>query len=211
MYSTTWCYVVLKRNATRDILQVNFKTKSARKTAFVVIGNHWPSRLGGEMESEPYRILAAETLSYWLERIPEKLHSEVPVIVAGDFNDEPFNRSITDYALGLKDSNKVKSARSQKPYLLNLMWPLLEDGVGTHFYEHWGMLDQVLVNRAMLNGKGGLQLLADSCEIYQIDEMITSGQPRRFGRPSSASQYDPQGFSDHLPVCFRCRELPAQA
>ncbi len=203
-------YVVLKRNATRDILQVNFKIKSRQKTAFIVIGNHWPSRLGGNMESEPYRILAAETLSYWLERISEKFGREVPIVVMGDFNDEPFNRSMTDYALGLKDSRKVKSTKSQKPYLYNLMWPLLKDGVGTHFYDKWGMLDQVLVNRAFLNARAGLQLIPGSCEIFNIDQLIKSGKPRRFGRPSSANKHDPQGFSDHLPIYFKCRETTPQ-
>ena len=200
-------HVVLKRNATRDILQVNFKTKTAHKTEFVVIGNHWPSRLGGDLESEPYRILAAETLSYWLERIPEKFEREVPIVVMGDFNDEPFNRSVADYALGLKDSKRVKSKRSQKPYLFNLMWRLQEDGVGTHYYDNWGMLDQILVNRAVLNDETGLQWVPGSCQIFRDANMIKSGKPRRFGRPSSRATYDVEGYSDHLPVYFMCREV----
>jgi len=199
-------YVVLKRNATRDILQVNFKTKSASKTEFVVIGNHWPSKLGGDLESEPYRIIAAETLSYWMERIPEKLDRDIPIIVMGDFNDEPFNRSISEYALGLKDSAKVRSKRSQNPYLFNLMWRLQRDGVGTHFYNHWGMLDQILVNRALINNEAGLRLIPDSCQIFSNSSIIQSDKPRRFGRPSSSSTFDLSGFSDHLPIYFRCDE-----
>ena len=200
-------HVVLKRNATRDILQVNFKTKSDLKTEFVVIGNHWPSKLGGDMQSEPYRIIAAETLSYWLERIPEKYNREVPVIVMGDFNDEPFNRSIQDYLLGLKDSRKVRSRRSRKPYLFNLMWQLQKDGIGTHYYDGWGMLDQILVNRAVLVADGGMRLIPGSCGIFKNAQLIKSGKPRRFGRPSAT--HDQDGFSDHLPVYFKCREVPA--
>lgn len=201
-------HVVLKRNATRDILQVNFKTKTAQKTEFVVIGNHWPSRLGGEFKSEPYRIIAAETLSYWLERIPEIFQKEVAVIVMGDFNDEPFNRSISEYALGLKDSSKVRSKRSQNPYLFNLMWRLQEDGIGTHYYNGWGMLDQILVNRAALLNESGLQMIPETCGIFNNVQLIKSGKPRRFGRPSSASSHDTEGFSDHLPVFVKCREVP---
>ncbi|HEY7772920.1 MAG TPA: endonuclease, partial [Marinagarivorans sp.] len=37
-------HVVLKRNATRDILQATFKTNKGNE--FVVIANHWPSRRG---------------------------------------------------------------------------------------------------------------------------------------------------------------------
>ena len=47
----------MKRQATRDILQVNFMTKAEEKR-LVLIGNHWPSRSGGQYESEPYRIVA---------------------------------------------------------------------------------------------------------------------------------------------------------
>lgn len=46
-------HVVLKRNATRDLLQVNFQTKSSGQK-LVLIGNHWPSRRGGSDLSAPY-------------------------------------------------------------------------------------------------------------------------------------------------------------
>ena len=199
-------HVVLKRNATRDILQVNFKTRGSQPIDFVVIGNHWPSKLGGDLASEPYRIMAAETLSYWLERIPEKFAKEVPVVVMGDFNDEPFNRSITDYALALKDSDKVRSRRTRRPVLFNLMWEIQEDGVGSHYYDDWSMLDQMMINRCLLNGDNGLTLVPKSCGIYRDADMLKRGKPRRFGRPSSRS-FDTAGFSDHLPVYMRIRKL----
>lgn len=198
-------HVVLKRNATRDILQVNFRTRGSQPIDFVVIGNHWPSRLGGDLASEPYRMMAAETLSYWLERIPEKYGREVPVVVMGDFNDEPYNRSITDYALALKDSSKVRSRYARRPLLFNLMWSIQEDGVGSHYYDEWTLLDQVMVNRAMLDDSAGLALVPDSCGIYREDSMLEKGLPRRFGRPSK--NYDPGGYSDHLPIYCRIRKL----
>lgn len=196
-------HVVLKRNATRDIVQVNFKTKSAPAKDLVLIGNHWPSRLGGgQLASEPYRIIAAETLSYWLERIGKKFDKEVSVLVMGDFNDEPYNRSLQEYALSEKDSKRVRSKRSKKPYLLNLMWSLQTDGIGTYFYKVWGMLDQILINRSLLTGVDGLRLVKGSCEIIRFPELIKSGKPRRFGRPSK-KRFDQEGYSDHLPVGVR--------
>ena len=84
-------YVVQKRNATRDLFQVNLKIRASNQD-LVLVGNHWPSRLGGEYESEPYRIMAAETLSYWHERIKKHMGDTVPIVVMGDFNDEPHNR-----------------------------------------------------------------------------------------------------------------------
>ncbi|HKO64324.1 MAG TPA: hypothetical protein VJU13_03925, partial [Candidatus Nitrosocosmicus sp.] len=95
-------HFVMKREATRDILQVNFKTKSSGKR-LVLIGNHWPSRSGGQYESEPYRIVAGETLGYFHQRILDVNEKDddrnTAILAMGDFNDEPFNRSITDYAL----------------------------------------------------------------------------------------------------------------
>lgn len=198
--------VIVKRNATRDIVQVNFKTKSPQKNDLVVLGNHWPSKLGGDLESEAYRIIAAETMSYWLERIYVHFNKEVPVLVMGDFNDEPFNRSITHYALALKDASKVKSKRSKKPYLFNLMWPLQHDGNGTHYYNSWAMLDQIMVNRSMLRTECPIQLVEDSCQIFKVDGMMKSGKPRRFSRPSAGKSFDRGGFSDHFPVIVRLKE-----
>lgn len=197
-------HVVLKRNATRDILQVNFKTRGSTPLDVVVIGNHWPSKLGGDLATEPYRMMAAETLSYWLERIPEKFEKEVPIVVMGDFNDEPYNRSITEYALAQKDSGKVRSRRARRPMLFNLMWEIQEDGVGSHFYDDWSMLDQFMVNRALLESAGGLTLVPESCGIYRTAEMLKRGKPKRFGRPSKS--LDTGGYSDHLPIYFRLRK-----
>ena len=70
---------LVKRSPTRDLFQVNFRV-NATKRLLIVIGNHWPSRRGGSLESEPYRILAAETLSYWLSRIQSICGSDAAVV-----------------------------------------------------------------------------------------------------------------------------------
>lgn len=80
----------------------------------MVIGNHWPSRIGGELDTEPYRITEAETLSYWNERIARIHGNETPVIIMGDFNDEPHNRAITKYALATNNTTEVLNAKVAK-------------------------------------------------------------------------------------------------
>ena len=207
--SEVFNHFILRRNATRDLLQVSFYTKPAGNR-LVVIGNHWPSRLGGEHASEPYRILAAETLAYWHERIHEVLaaeESEPAVLVLGDFNDEPFNRSLVEYGLAERIPDRVKSKRSKKPYFLNLMWPLTGKGEGTHYYEGQpGMLDQILAGRNLLRSESPLQLVSDSVQILRFPEHVSKGEPVRFGRPSEKKTFNTNGFSDHLPVCVRIRE-----
>ena len=204
-------HVIQKRSATRDLFQVNFRAKASDKM-LVLIGNHWPSRSGGEMESEPYRIMAGETLSYFHERILEELGPDTAIMALGDFNDEPFNRSVEHYALSTRSRSKVMNGRN--PYFLNLMWPTLGTGRGTHFYDgQYGVLDQIMANKAMLNGAGGFKIVADSVKVETFAEMSSSGAnpaPVRFGRPyhrgKPNTKFTGHGFSDHYPVSVRVRE-----
>jgi predicted extracellular nuclease len=191
----TFQHWVVKRNSTRDLFQVNF-TVDGKK--LVLIGNHWPSRTAGQYESEPYRMVAGETLAYWVERIHEELGEDVPIVAMGDFNDEPFNRSITEYALSTSDASVVLKGQNQ--YLYNLMWPILASGQGSHFYGgQWNQLDQIMVSRAVVSGKSGWTVQG-SASIEGTGIMSNSGKPgpRRFG--ISPKERDTGGFSDHYPV-----------
>jgi endonuclease/exonuclease/phosphatase family metal-dependent hydrolase len=77
----------MRRNATREIVQVNFQTAAGRNWA--VFGSHWPSRSGGRWESAGYREIAGETLGFFHDRVLEMHGPATPVLVMGDFNDEP--------------------------------------------------------------------------------------------------------------------------
>ncbi|MDX1671264.1 MAG: hypothetical protein R3211_02920 [Balneolaceae bacterium] len=196
-------YEVLKRSATRDIFQVNLRTRHGR--GLILIGNHWPARSGGVLETEPYRIIAAETMSYWMERIFEIRGRDIPVLIMGDFNDEPFNRSMTEYALSTHSEQKVINSRS--PRLFNLMWPAKGAGIGTHYYNYFPhVLDQFLVSRGMLQDDSPIRLAGTdgsyNVSVDKLPEMRSGGdyeEPIRFSRPSESS-YEPQGFSDHYPI-----------
>ncbi len=197
-------HTVVKRSATRDLYQVNFSTKRGR--TLVLVGNHWPSRSGGQYASEPYRINAAETLSYWLERIEEVHGNNAAVLVMGDFNDEPFDRSMTQYALSQRQRRKVLYART--PALYNLMWSLMGQSLGTHYYDNnVGMLDQFLISKGMLRSKAKFKVVSKSVEIFRPEEMVSKGRypaPIRFGRPSS--EMNKEGFSDHFPILMKLEE-----
>ncbi len=199
----TFSHFIQKRTATRELFQVNFRTAAGR--LLVAVGNHWPSRLGGGRESEAYRIIAGETLAYFLARIEEVKGDDTPILVMGDFNDEPSDRSLTDHALSSRVRNQVLYANT--PRLLNLMWPLMGRGLGTHFYESSAMLDQFLISGGMLKAKSKLQAVAESVAIVQLPEMTEPGRypvPIRFGRP--ASGLNQNGFSDHFPITMNLTE-----
>jgi endonuclease/exonuclease/phosphatase family metal-dependent hydrolase len=202
--SEQYSHVILKRTATRDLFQVNFKTKAGND--LIVIGNHWPARTEGVLESEPYRIIAGETLSYWARRIQEEKGKDCAILVMGDFNDDPFNRSIREYALSVNSPEEVLSARS--PKFLNLMWQLLADGAVTFSGEGGAnILDQFWISQGILNGRSKLRKKDGSVKIETFPELKDrSGNPRRFSRPSDTG-YDPQGYSDHFPISMILQEL----
>ena len=202
-------HVILKRSSTRDIFQANFRTDPGRVLS--VIGNHWPSRMGGVYESEPYRILAGETLSYWMSRIQELRGADANVLIMGDFNDEPWDRSLTQYALSTQSRAKVTHARS--PRLYNLMFPIAGAGLGTHYFDNFpAVLDQLLVSRGIARTTGEIRVVPDSIEVVRFPEMVVGGTypaPRRFGRPSKPSSFDEDGFGDHFPIAVRLHEQGA--
>jgi len=202
----TFSHYVVKRTATRDLFQVNFR--SAAGNLLVVIGNHWPSRMGGRFETEPYRIMAGETLAYFHERIRQIHGTDVAVLAMGDFNDQPSDRALTNYALSHHMRAKVTRARS--PKFLNLTWATMGSGQGTHYHENTAaVLDQLLVSKGLLTGNSGFMALTDTVEIVRFPEMTASGTypvPIRFGRGASSNR---DGFSDHFPIAMRLREKVA--
>lgn len=196
-------YVVLKRATTRDIFQVNMKCKSSGRS-LIVVGNHWPSRTEGVYETEPYRIIAAETLAYWNQRIQEEKGEDVATIIMGDFNDEPHSRSVTQYALSTNCISRVEDCKS--PRLYNLMWPLMGKGLGTIYYDNFPyMFDQFLISKGFVKTDSPLKVNLNSANIERFPEMVgTSDAPKRFGRPSG--KVDREGFSDHFPISTVVRE-----
>ncbi|PKN48131.1 MAG: endonuclease/exonuclease/phosphatase [Deltaproteobacteria bacterium HGW-Deltaproteobacteria-17] len=189
---------VVKRYATRELFQVNFSVGDKK---LVLIGNHWPSRSAGQYESEPFRIIAGETLAYWVERIHEEQGDDVGIVVMGDFNDEPFNRSLNEYALGTSDPAQVLAGKNH--YLLNLMWPLCGAGQGSLLYNgRWNMLDQILVSRGIVAGSSGWTVDGGATiEGRPMIEKKKGSGPRRFGM--GKGKVDVKGFSDHFPVGVR--------
>jgi hypothetical protein len=191
-------HFVMRRTATRDILQVNFRTSKGR--LLVVIGNHWPSRSGGEEASAVYRAIAGETLAYFHERILEVTKPETPVLAMGDFNDEPFDPSLVDYALSTRSRQKVLNANV--PHFLNLMWQITGQNLGTHYFDNFpNVLDQFLANKNLVKEDAPITAQPDSVKVVCFPEMVSPGdypKPVPFGGMGKPINED--GFSDHFPI-----------
>lgn len=190
--------IIFKENLnskTRDILMVKLMDKKS-KTAFVVLVNHFPSRVGGETESAPKRNNAANILRGIYDSI-SKVDPTLPVIMVGDFNDYPNNESMS----------KILNAKAHTPELsandlFNAMYELQEQKQGSHYYNgEWGTLDQIIMSNNMVNCTGKVCYKAASVTIYKKEWMLETegkykGSPlRTFGGKKYLN-----GYSDHLPV-----------
>ena len=180
----------------RGILHVSGKGPDG--TLLHVFMNHWKSRSGGAPETEKQRMVAATTLRRQLDRLlsGERDHG---VIIMGDFNDEPTNRSLFN---GLSATGKRGNIHMGDHY--NLFYDLHNlQGLGTYNYKGtWNMLDQVIVSYNLLNREKGLSttygggailkeewMLYESAAYGELLPSATYGGPEYHGGPS-----------DHLPV-----------
>ena len=200
----TFTLRITKRNPTRDLFQVQLTTQSGN--TLVLILNHWPSRSGGHLESEPFRIMVAENLSYWVERIHEELGKDTSILLMGDFNDNPFDKSMTKYLQSTNIKKKVMSARNH--FFYNTMYQFLDQNIGTHV---WGsevnILDQFLVSKNILSQSNTHPFKIDTIEIVDFPELVKGAYKKaiRFSRPNK-SDFNPDGFSDHLPISITLNE-----
>ncbi len=193
----TFFHVVMRRNATREIVQVNFRTHTGRTWA--VFGNQWPSRRGGQAESAGYRAIAGETRGYFHARVLEVHGPDTPVLAMGDFNDEPFDASLVIHAGSTRQ--RIKVVQGDGEALWNLMWPAaLGVPDGTFYYENQpNVLDQFLVNKNMAIQTAPIRAQPATVEILRFPGTFTGAyrHPKPFG--GMGKPVDETGFSDHFP------------
>ena len=128
---------------TRDQLLVS-GLLDGEEIHFIV--NHWPSRYGGEKKSSPYREAAAALNRKIIDSLL-RINSNAKIITMGDFNDGPYNNSITKVlkAKGFKDG-------LQPDELFNPMDAISRKGEGTVAYrDAWDLFDQIIVSRSLIS------------------------------------------------------------
>ncbi len=160
-----------------------------------VIVNHWPSRLGGQERSEPKRAAAAELTRH----IADSLWAENPwqgIIVMGDLNDDPADKSVAKIVGGHRDIYDVGPHDFFNPW-----WSILDHGKGTLTYRgQWNLFDQILVSGTLLRDNGAT-LLYDGAEIMDI-EFLKQTEEKYRGMPwrTFAGGRFLGGYSDHFPT-----------
>ena len=184
-------------NPTRDILYVSLKHKESGDTLHFFV-NHWPSRRGGVEFSEPNRIAAAKILRNKLDSL-QNYNPNAEIIIMGDFNDEPDNKSIKEVLQGYPGTYV-----NGKNELINLAADKYNEGEGTLLYKSdWSMLDQIIISSSFMNSKK-FELIPESFLIVKPDFMIQKeGKYAGSPKPTYGGKKYLGGFSDHFPVAFR--------
>lgn len=191
------------KSRTRLILGALFLFNKKDSIYFFV--NHWPSRRGGQEESEKKRITAAKTLRARVDEILYN-HPNANIIIVGDFNDEPNNISLLEFLkakpfLCESEANPNLSLTDDETDLLNLSFKQFLEGFGSYkFQGEWNMLDQIIVSRNLIIGNR-LFYLCDSFDVYNPDFIVTkSGKFKGAPFPTFAGKRYLGGYSDHFPV-----------
>lgn len=178
---------------TRNILFATLKATNG--DVFYVFVNHWPSRREGVEASEPRRVYAAEQVRKQVDEILKK-DKGAKIIIMGDFNDHPDNRSITNV---LKASDQPKNNFE----LYNPFQTLDKNKQGTHYYnKEWRVLDQIIVSQGFLRSKKGYGFLPKNAHILKKDFVLYKNEKTGEERPNrtyGGEKYF-NGYSDHLAI-----------
>ncbi|HLF32989.1 MAG TPA: endonuclease/exonuclease/phosphatase family protein [Cyclobacteriaceae bacterium] len=157
---------------------------------------HWPSRRGGQVGSEKNRILTAQILKAKVQVIMKE-DSLANILIMGDFNDNPDDKSLREVLNAGKPSG-LKDGHS----LANLMWELAAKNEGSYIHQHnfleWDNLDQILVSGSLYTGSSGLKIDEGKAFIFRPSWLIDRDGLRLF--PTYRGPRYLGGFSDHLPV-----------
>ncbi len=191
------------RSRTRLILGTTL-IYNKKDTIYIFI-NHWPSRRGGQEQSEANRIAAAKTLRARVESILYK-NPLAKIIIMGDFNDEPNNISILEHLKAkpllceVEEDIKLTSVDDETD-LFNLSYQKFIDGFGSYkFQDKWNMLDQIIVSRNLIIGEK-ITYICGSFEVYKPEFIVTkSGKYKGAPFPTYSGKRYLGGYSDHFPV-----------
>lgn len=169
---------------TRDILYVSGRVSSGDTLHVLVV--HAPSRYGGERRTRPYRRMVMERIRYVVDSV-RAISPEAKVIVAGDFNDEVGGES-----LRYLESGRLRNVTADA---------VGRNGAkGSYCYKgRWGSIDHVLVTEP-LGRYCTAACVNDAFFLLEDDRQYGGRKPHR---TYNGYWYQPEGFSDHLPLVVR--------
>ena len=162
------------------------------RTAIIV--NHWPSRRGGSEASSPSREKAAALTRQICDSL-YKVDPNMGIIIMGDLNDDPSNKSVSQVIGAVKKEKDCKEGGYFNPF-----WSMLDKGIGSYMYQHgWDLFDQIIVNYNLLHGKNGLKY--KTAKVWNNDFLLQkTGQYKGYPLRTFSGGVWMNGYSDHLPT-----------
>ncbi len=185
-----------KEKKTRDIIYVKGYTN--KYDTLHIFVNHWPSRWGGQLESEPNRMFLASVMRSKVDSI-FGTNKNANIIIIGDLNDEPDNKSLLET---LKAQGKFDNIKSNELYNLSYYLQFEKNICSYKYHGHWGTLDQCIVSGALLLKNQALYTSLDDAHVFKADFLLEKDDSYYGVRPFRTYlgfKYH-GGFSDHLPV-----------
>ena len=165
---------------TRDILHVMGELINGDTLHVILV--HAPSRSGGIVFSEPFRIHVAAQLCNTIDSI-KATEKNAKIVAMGDFNDYADDKSLQNiYEHGMINISRNAKGRN--------------GAKGTYRYQgEWGSLDQILVSTNLV-AKVKQCRINDAPFLLEEDKKYGGVKPHRF---YNGMRYN-GGFSDHLPL-----------
>lgn len=159
--------------------------------------NHWPSKYGGALASEPGRIAAGELVRHKVDSI-QIFYPNARIIVMGDFNDTADSKPLAEGLRALPPNAPFKPQE-----LYNLHLPYVERGEGTlKFQGAWEVIDMMIVSEGLLSKHHGVYTTPQGGKIFKADFLLEKDE-RFVGvmpfRTYIGFKYH-GGYSDHLPI-----------
>mgnify|MGYP000858026981 FL=1 len=180
----------------RNILHATFLTLS-HDTLDVFVA-HFPSRRGGQHQTEPARIDAASLLRSKADSL-FSVRQHAHIIIMGDFNDHPDDKSL---ARILKAG--IPTLHPSDKQLYNLFLPRIKErNFGTYkFQGRWEILDQFIISGDFLSGESTMKIRNKEATVFRMPFLLQDDEKdggKKPFRTNSGPRYV-GGFSDHLPV-----------
>jgi len=177
---------------TRGVLWAALKEKHTSQV-FVIMVNHWPSRYGGQEESNWKRVKSSDRAIALIDSL-RKVYPDCGAILMGDLNDHPDNESVQQLLKCDEQGNG--------PCFVNMHERYLELDSGSHAYRgEWGVLDHILLDRKLMDfhswvpGRNQGEFVSFKWMMYEDSRTHELFPSRYYGRDKCFG-----GYSDHLPA-----------
>jgi len=183
-----------ERIYTRDILYVQGILDDEVIHIFV---NHWPSRRGGKTRSDPKRMKAAYMVNKKTNEIL-MMDPDAKIIILGDFNDDPTDKSIKNGLLLSSDTENELSTS-----FFNPMEKMHKKGMNTLAYrDGLNLFDQIIISNNLLKEeKYQAGFVLYRAGIYNPSYLIAQhGKYKGYPLRSFENSHYAEGYSDHYPV-----------